>query len=156
MLEEEAHLGLQRWIKDLNFFYRSQPALYELDFEPAGFEWIDCTDYEKSVLSFLRKGRSDEDTLLVVLNFTSVTRHDYRVGLPSAGNWKEMLNSDARDYGGSGQGNRGGLDADPVPIHGRSHSLSLTLPPLGLLIFKKACGDSEGDGVSASGGQGGD
>jgi 1,4-alpha-glucan branching enzyme len=153
LLEQEPHLGLQRWIKDLNRFYRSQPALYELDFEPAGFEWIDCTDYEKSVLSFLRRGKSDDDTLLVVCNFTPVLRRDYRVGLPSGGYWKEMLNSDGKDYGGSGQGNRGGLNADPVPVHGRRHSLSLTLPPLALLVFKKAFGDSESSGVIFSGGQ---
>ncbi len=153
LLEEEPHLGLQRWIKDLNHFYRSQPALYELDFEPAGFEWIDCTDYEKSVLSFLRKGRSQEDMLLVVCNFTPVVRHDYRVGLPSGGYWKEMLNSDATAYGGSGRGNRGGLYADPAPFHGRSHSLSLTLPPLGLLVFKRTDGDREGEGALRSGGR---
>jgi 1,4-alpha-glucan branching enzyme len=141
LLERESHSGLQRWFKDLNYFYRSQPALYELDFEPAGFEWIDCTDYEKSVLSFIRKGQSDGDTLLVVCNFTPVLRRDYRVGLPSGGYWQEMLNSDATVYGGSGQGNHGGLNADPVPIHGRRHSLSLTIPPLGLLVFKKAPAD---------------
>jgi 1,4-alpha-glucan branching enzyme len=156
LLDEEAHVGIQRWIKDLNRFYRGQPALYELDFEPAGFEWIDCTDYEKSVLSFLRKGKSDRDTLLVVCNFTPVLRRDYRIGLPSGGYWKEMLNSDGKDYGGSGQGNCGGLNADPVPFHGRSHSLSLTLPPLGLLVFKKAHADSESNDVISSAGQGDD
>jgi 1,4-alpha-glucan branching enzyme len=140
LLEEPPHRDLQRWIKDLNRFYRSQPALYELDFEPGGFEWIDSADYEKSVLSFLRKAKSDEDTLVVVCNFTPVLRRDYRVGLPSEGCWAEVLNSDRKEYGGSGQRNSSNLIADPVPFHGRDHSLSLILPPLGILVFRKVDG----------------
>jgi 1,4-alpha-glucan branching enzyme len=140
LLEEPPHSGLQRWIRDLNRFYRSQPALYQLDFEPGGFEWIDCTDYEQSVLSFLRKGKSDEDTLLVVCNFTPVLRSDYRVGLPSGGSWAEVLNSDSEDYGGGGQANHGSLKAASVPFHGRDHSLSLMLPPLGMLVLRKVDG----------------
>jgi 1,4-alpha-glucan branching enzyme len=140
LLEEPPHRGLQSWVEDLNRFYRGQPALYELDFEPSGFEWIDSADYEQSVLSFLRKAKSDEDTLVVVCNFTPVLRRDYRVGLPSGGCWAEVLNSDLKEYGGSGQSNPGDLIAEPVPFHGRDHSLSLVLPPLGILVFRKACG----------------
>jgi 1,4-alpha-glucan branching enzyme len=140
LLEEPPHRGLQSWVEDLNRFYRDQPALYELDFEPSGFEWIDSADYEQSVLSFLRKAKSDEDTLVVVCNFTPVLRRDYRVGLPSGGCWAEVLNSDLKEYGGSGQSNPGDLIAEPVPFHGRDHSLSLVLPPLGILVFRKACG----------------
>jgi 1,4-alpha-glucan branching enzyme len=140
LLDEPPHLGLQMWIRDLNRFYRSQPALYELDFEPGGFEWIDSTDYEQSVLSFLRKGKSGDDTLLVVCNFTPVVRHNYRVGLPSGGCWAEVLNSDREEYGGSGQANYGSLNATPVPFHGRDYSLSLTLPPLGMLVLRRVDG----------------
>jgi 1,4-alpha-glucan branching enzyme len=140
LLEDAPHRYIQRWIKDLNRFYRSQPALYELDFEPGGFEWIDSADYEQSVLSFLRKGKSDEDTLVVVCNFTPVLRRDYRVGLPSGGCWAEVLNSDRREYGGSGQSNSGNLVAEPIPFHGRDHSLSLILPPLAMSVFRKVDG----------------
>ena len=100
--------------KDLNRLYRAEPALYELDFDPAGFEWIDCNDSEGSTLSLLRKGKSPADLLLVVLNFTPVPRHNYRVGAPRGGFWKEELNSDAWIYGGSGQGNLGGVEAAPT------------------------------------------
>jgi 1,4-alpha-glucan branching enzyme len=140
LLDNPPHHDLQRWIKDLNRFYRSQPALYQLDFEPDGFEWIDSTDYEQSVLSFLRKAESDEDTLVVVCNFTPVLRRDYRVGLPSEGCWAEVLNSDRMEYGGSGQSNSDNLIAEPVLFHGRDHSLSLILPPLGILVLKNADG----------------
>jgi 1,4-alpha-glucan branching enzyme len=145
LLDDPPHRDLKGWIKDLNRFYRSQPALYELDFEPGGFEWIDSADYEQSVLSFLRKAKSDgdtlvDDTLVAVCNFTPVVRHDYRVGLPSGGCWAEVLNSDRKEYGGSGQGNPGNLIAEPVPFHGRDHSLSLTLPPLAIVAFKRADG----------------
>jgi len=143
LLDEPPHRDLRKWIKDLNRFYRSQTALYELDFEPDGFEWIDCTDYEQSVLSFLRKGKADGDILLVVCNFTPVSRPDYRVGLPSGGCWAEVLNSDREEYGGSGQANSGNLNAAPAPFHGREHSLSLILPPLGMLVLKKVNGGQQ-------------
>jgi 1,4-alpha-glucan branching enzyme len=111
-----------------------------LDFEPGGFEWMDCTDYEQSVLSFLRKGKSDADSLLVICNFTPVMRPDYRVGLSSGGRWTEVLNSDRKEYGGSGQVNPHSLDAEPVPFHGREYSLSLALPSLGVLVLRKTDG----------------
>jgi 1,4-alpha-glucan branching enzyme len=137
LLRYEPHAGVQRWVKDLNRLCRTEPALHELDFTPAGFEWIDFGDRDNSVMSFLRKGRSPADTLLVVCNMTPVPRQDYRVGVPGGGFWKELLNSDAGLYGGSGQGNLGGLEARPVPCHGRDQSVSLNLPPLGILFLKR-------------------
>jgi 1,4-alpha-glucan branching enzyme len=123
-------------VEDLNRLYRSEPALYELDFEPAGFEWIDVNDFEQSVISFIRKGKSTDDVFLVVGNFTPVTRFNYMVGAPRGGFWKEIMNSDAQEYGGSGQGNLGGVEAATIPFHGRPYSLSLTLPPLAVVFFK--------------------
>jgi 1,4-alpha-glucan branching enzyme len=147
LLQSPMHAGLQRWVRDLNTAYRGEPALHQLDCEPAGFEWVDANDSEQSVLSFLRKGRSADESLLVVLNFTPVPRHNYRVGVPRGGLWREVLNSDAPLYGGSGQGNMGGVRAAPLPWHGRSHLLNLTVPPLGMVAFKAA---PPGDGgVSA-------
>jgi 1,4-alpha-glucan branching enzyme len=138
LLQFSPHQGVQRLVRDLNRLHREEPALHELDFEPAGFEWIDIGDWENSVVSFVRHGRSEGEQLLVVANFTPVLRQDYRVGAPAPGFWKEVLNSDAREYGGSGQGNLGGVETAPISAHGRNDSLSLTLPPLGLLILKKA------------------
>jgi 1,4-alpha-glucan branching enzyme len=136
LLELETHKALQRWIRDLNALYRAQPALHELDCDPAGFEWVDANDWEASVLSFLRKGKAREEVLLVVCNFTPVPRHDYHVGVPHAGRWEEILNSDAHAYGGSGQGNYGGVEAEPVPTHGRPYLLNITVPPLGMVFFR--------------------
>jgi 1,4-alpha-glucan branching enzyme len=141
LLKEPAHQGLQRWVRDLNTFYRGEPALHQLDCEQAGFEWIDCNDAEQSVISFLRKGRSPNDQLLVVCNFTPVPRYNYRVGAPQRGRWEEVLNSDAPLYGGSGQGNMGGVNAAPVSWHGRSYLLNLTLPPLGMIVLKNRQGE---------------
>ncbi len=101
-------------MRDLNTLYRGSRAFYELDFDPSGFEWIDCNDTQRSVISFLRRGRDSRDVLLFVCNFTPVPRHNYRVGAPSGGYWKEVLNSDAPLYGGSGQGNIGGVEANPL------------------------------------------
>jgi 1,4-alpha-glucan branching enzyme len=136
LLQYPSHSGLRRWVRDLNTLYRAEPALYEMDCDPAGFEWMDCTDYQRSVVSFLRHGRRPGDTLLIVCNFTPVPRQNYRVGVPQGGYWRETLNSDAPLYGGSGQGNIGGLSATPLPIHGRPFSVNMTLPPLSVLIFK--------------------
>jgi 1,4-alpha-glucan branching enzyme len=140
LLEAPGHSTLQRWVEDLNRLYRSEPALHQLDFDPAGFEWIDCNDSVHSVLSLLRKGRTQADTLLIVGNFTPVPQHNYRVGAPGSGFWKEILNSDAVEYGGSGQGNLGGAESVPIPCHGRPHSLNLTVPPLGAVFFKRDAG----------------
>lgn len=135
LLQYPPHSGLQRWVSDLNRVYRSEPALYQLDFDPAGFEWVDCNDVVHSVVSFLRKGRG-EDVILIVCNFTPVPRFNYRIGVPYPGFWREVLNSDAREYGGSGLGNLGGVEATLIPWHGRPYSLDITLPPLGVLFFK--------------------
>ncbi|MBE0546553.1 MAG: 1,4-alpha-glucan branching protein GlgB [Rubrivivax sp.] len=136
LLESPAHGGLQRWVEDLNRLYRSEPALHELDFDAAGFEWIDARDAEASVLSYLRKAR-DGSCLLVVANFTPLPRDDYLVGVPQAGHWVERLNSDATVYGGSGVGNQGGVHSVPVSAHGRYHALNLRLPPLGVLVLQR-------------------
>jgi 1,4-alpha-glucan branching enzyme len=141
LLESPLHRGVQRLVGDLNRLYRSEPALHELDCDPKGFEWIDANDNEQSVVSLLRyakpkAGETRGEAILAVLNFTPVVRRNYRLGAPHGGFWREVLNSDAKDYGGSGQGNLGGVEAAPIPLHGRSHSLTLTLPPLGAVFLK--------------------
>ncbi|HEX3128547.1 MAG TPA: alpha amylase C-terminal domain-containing protein, partial [Thermoanaerobaculia bacterium] len=136
LLDDPAHAGICRWLEDLNRLYRDEKALHELDTAPEGFEWIDANDALNSVLSFLRKGTEAKDVVLVVLNFTPVPRESYQVGVPRGGTWVEILNSDAAAYQGSGKGNMGGVEASPVPLHGRSHSLALTLPPLGVVFLK--------------------
>jgi 1,4-alpha-glucan branching enzyme len=137
LLEDPAHAGIARWLGDLNRLYREEPALHELDYSPEGFEWIDANDAENSILSFLRKGKDGQEPVLAVFNCTPLPRSNYRVGVPGGGFWREVLNSDATIYGGSGVGNFGGMDATPVPLHGRSHSLTLTLPPLGAVFFQR-------------------
>jgi len=136
LLEFPLHAGLQGWVKELNRTYRTETALYELDFDPAGFEWIDCNDTQQSTLSLIRKSRSTSEIILVVLNFTPTPQYNYQVGAPRGGLWQEILNSDAEEYGGSGHGNFGGIEAVPIEIHGRPYSLKLTLPPLGAVFFK--------------------
>jgi 1,4-alpha-glucan branching enzyme len=136
LLQWGPHQGLQRWVRDLNTLYRGTPALHQLDCDPAGFEWVDCCDWQTGVVSLLRKGRTPGDVVLFVFNCTPVPREGYRVGVPSGGRWDEVLNSDATIYGGSGLGNFGGLDAEPVPCHGREYSLNLTAPPLGVVAFR--------------------
>lgn len=135
LLRDESHDGLQRWIVALNHLYRSEPAMHELDFDPAGFEWVDANDSEQSVVSLIRYSREREPVLMVA-NLTPIPRYNYRVGVPRAGFWKEILNSDATEYWGSGQGNLGGVDATPVAWHGRDHSITITVPPLGVVFFK--------------------
>jgi 1,4-alpha-glucan branching enzyme len=137
LLDDPRHDALRRFVEDLNKLYRDTPALHELDTSPDGFEWIDCCDTEQSVVSLLRRSKSRPDeVIVVVLNFTPITRHNYAVGVPSGGRWTEVLNSDATLYGGSGQGNMGGVDAAPIRLHGRKWSVSLTLPPLGALFLR--------------------
>ncbi|MBE3036053.1 MAG: 1,4-alpha-glucan branching protein GlgB [Candidatus Atribacteria bacterium] len=137
LLDSPPHQGIFNWIKDLNYFYKNEKALFQFDFEAQGFEWIDANDSEHSVLIFLRKGEKKDDQVLIVCNFVPVPWHHYRVGVPSKGIWEEKLNSDALIYGGSGQGNLGSVETTPTPIHGKDYSLSLTLPPLGILFLKK-------------------
>jgi 1,4-alpha-glucan branching enzyme len=136
LLGQPAHSGLRRWVRDLNTTYRAIPALHELDCHPDGFSWIDCNDVGQSVLCLLRKARSTDDPVVVVCNFTPVPRHNYRVGVPRAGAWQEILNSDAAMYGGSGQGNIGEVRTSPVSWHGQPQSLNLTLPPLAMIAFR--------------------
>ncbi len=140
LLDEPSHSGVQRWVQDLNRLYRSEPALHELDCDPQGFEWVDCNDVEQSTLSLLRQGMSSDAVILVLCNFTPVPRFDYRVGVPRGGFWQERLNSDAGEYGGSGVGNLGGVEAQPTPFHGRPYSLSLTLPPLAIVFLQSPGG----------------
>ncbi len=136
LLESAAHTGVQKWVRHLNQLYRSEPALYEMDCESGGFEWIDCGDAESSVVSLIRKPKSLSSIVLAVCNFTPVPRYNYRVGAPRGGLWQEIANGDAGEYGGSNMGNLGGVEASPVPLHGRPYSMTLTLPPLSVLLFK--------------------
>jgi 1,4-alpha-glucan branching enzyme len=137
LLEWDSHRGVADLLTDLNRLHREQPALHELDTDPGGFAWIDGGDFEASVLSFERRGRTPGESIAVVLNYTPVPRTNYRVGVDGPGYWRELLNSDAPRYWGSGRGNLGGVEAVPVPAHGRSHSLNLTLPPLGALFLRR-------------------
>jgi 1,4-alpha-glucan branching enzyme len=136
LLDHESHRGIQSFVRDLNHLYRSEPALHELDCEPAGFEWVDCNDAEASLVSFLRRGVTTDDVVLAVCNFTPVPRTNYRLGVPRGGFWRELLNSDAREYWGQGMGNLGGVEAVPFPSHGRDYSVVLTLPPLAIVFLK--------------------
>lgn len=137
LLDHPPHAGIQAWVADLNRLYWHEPAAHELDFEPAGFRWIVGSDRTNSVLAYMRRGRRPEDRLVVVANFTPVIRHDYRIGVPEPGFWREILNSDAASYGGSAAGNLGGIESAPVECHGHAHSINLVLPPLGLLVLKR-------------------
>ncbi len=131
-----AHAGIQRLVRDLNRLYRNEPALYQLDFRAEGFDWVAMDDADASVIAFLRKSKKSGDTLLVVCNLTPVPRQGYTLGVPYAGHWQEVLNTDAADYGGSGAGNFGGVMATATPTHGRPHAVTLLLPPLSTLIFR--------------------
>ncbi|MBM4124116.1 MAG: 1,4-alpha-glucan branching protein GlgB [Nitrospira sp.] len=137
LLQYEPHQGLQRYIRDLNDLYRTEPALWQVDFECQGFQWVDFNDAGQSVIAFLRRARESADCVLCIGNFTPVPRHGYRVGVPEPGWYQELLNSDAAHYGGSNQGNGGGIQADQTPCHGLPYSLSITLPPLGFLFLKR-------------------
>ena len=130
------HLGLQRFVRDLNHLYRAEPALWRADYDPAGFSWLDCSDHENSVLSFIRQDASGGEPLVVILNLTPVPRQRYRIGLPRAGTWREMLNSDSASYGGSNMGNYGAVLAKPHKCHRQPWSAEFNLPPLSILVFK--------------------
>ncbi|MEM3564091.1 MAG: 1,4-alpha-glucan branching protein GlgB [Candidatus Jordarchaeaceae archaeon] len=136
LLQYPPHKGLQQWVKDLNSFYVREPVLYEVDFEKEGFEWINLADWEQSVISFIRKGRTTKDILLVICNFTPVPRYNYRVGVPVDGTWKLVLNSDDKKYGGSGLVKITKAKAKKIPWNYRPYSISVTLPPLGVLFLK--------------------
>jgi len=132
----DSHAGVMRWLRELNHFYRSEPAMHELDFDAAGFAWVDANDSENSVISFMRFGKDPEDMVLAVFNLTPIPRHSYRIGVPKRGYWREVLNSDAPEYWGGGQGNLGGAETTIVPWHGRPYSINITVPPLGVVFFK--------------------
>jgi len=138
LLQYDSHQGLQRCVRDLNRLYHTELALYEVDFDWTGFQWIDFSDAEQSVIAFVRRAKDPSDFVLCVGNFTPVPRHGYRIGVPAPGRYLELLNTDAAAYGGSGQGNGGEVQADPTPSHGQPFSVSLTLPPLAVLFLKPA------------------
>jgi len=139
LLEFAPHAGLQRFVADLNRLHRELPALHELDFDPHGFQWIDCSDADQSVVVLARTGRSPRAApVIAVCNFTPLPRYNYRVGTPAAGLWRERLNSDAAVYGGSGLGNLGSVRTVPMRYHEREHSMLLTVPPLAALFFEHA------------------
>ncbi|MFW6369545.1 MAG: 1,4-alpha-glucan branching protein GlgB, partial [Myxococcota bacterium] len=135
LLAHEPHQGVFNLLCDLNRIYRSVPAMHVRDSDPAGFEWIDGGDADGSTLVFMRRGHEERDVVLCILNFTPVPRHNHRVGVPFGGRWKELFNSDAATYGGSGHGNMGGVDAAPIAYHGRPWSLNLMAPPLGAVFL---------------------
>jgi len=136
VLQYPVHSGMLSWVEQLNRLYASEPALHELDTDPQGFEWIDCNDSVASTISLVRKAKSSKQQIVVVCNFTPVPRIGYRLGVPAGGFWRELLNSDAKEYGGSGMGNFGGVLAEKQEVHGRSYSLNLTLPPLAAVFLK--------------------
>jgi 1,4-alpha-glucan branching enzyme len=131
------HKGIQTWVKDLNHFYRNEPVLFQKDFTWEGFSWIDFSDTDSGVVSFIRRGATTPNVILVVCNLTPVTRYAYRVGVPAEGYWKEVLNSDAFKYGGGNQGNCGGVNADWITMHNQPYSLNLTLPALSVIFLKR-------------------
>lgn len=136
VLQYPCHAGVQNWVRDLNHLYRREPALHQMDTNPAGFSWVDANDADQSTLSWLRYDQQGKEVILAVFNFTPVPRLNYRVGVPYTGFWKELINSDAQYYGGSGHGNFGGVEAAPFEWHGRPATLVITLPPLGMVFFK--------------------
>jgi 1,4-alpha-glucan branching enzyme len=146
LLGDRAHAGLRHWVGDLNRIYREERALHARDCDPRGFEWVEVNDAANSVLAFLRT--DGEDAILCVFNWTPAPRSNYRLGVPRSGTWREMVNSDARDYGGSGWGSMGIVESAPAPYHGRTHSVVLTLPALGAIFLKQIEGGVDDDGSS--------
>jgi 1,4-alpha-glucan branching enzyme len=146
--DDPRHGGIMRWVRDLNAMHRAEPALHALDAEPRGFEWIDASDAEGGTLSFLRRGPSETDVVVVTLNLTPMPHDRFRIGLPDGGVWHEALNSDAEVYGGSGMGNLGRVEAEPSPWHGRPYSARIVLPPLSCLFFRP--GTDQRGGVRVS------
>ncbi len=136
LLDLPLHAGIRQLVKDLNRLYQTSPALYEIDFDAGGFEWIDCSDNQQCVISFLRRGKNPAELVVVVCNMTPIVRHNYRIGVPAAGQYRERINSDASAYGGSGVGNLGAVNSEQIGAHGREHSLNLNLPPLAALILQ--------------------
>ncbi len=136
LLQYPFHAGVKDFVRDLNRAYREKPALYARDCESEGFRWVVADDKEQSVYAFLRFGGAGDRPIAVICNFTPVVRYGYRIGLPHAGRWREVLNSDAAIYGGSGLGNLGAVEAAALPAHGLPASADLILPPLSTLFFE--------------------
>jgi 1,4-alpha-glucan branching enzyme len=136
LLDQPLHRGIRQFMNDLNGTYASEPALYECDFESAGFQWIDCNDSDNSVVSLIRRAADPENFVAAIFNFTPLPRYGYVLGVPRAGTYRELLNSDASAYGGGNIGNSGSVSTEPVPSHGYEQSVRLTLPPLGFLLLK--------------------
>jgi len=137
LLEFEPHRKLQTLMRELNRLYRDSPALYQVDFHYTGFEWVDFRDVEHSVIAFLRRAEDPHDFLLICCNFTPVPHVGYEFGVPEEGFYEEVLNTDSAVYGGSNMGNGGAVSSEPVPKHNRQHSITVTLPPLAVVVFRK-------------------
>jgi 1,4-alpha-glucan branching enzyme len=133
LLEEGDKSGVQSLVRDLNRAYRDEPALWEVDFDPVGFYWIEPNDSDSNVVVFARASKDQERVLITAMNLAPVVRGPYRIGLPRAGRWKELINTDAEQYGGSGVGNMGRVEAEPIPWHGQPFSAEVTLAPLAAL-----------------------
>jgi 1,4-alpha-glucan branching enzyme len=138
LLSAPLHGGIQRFVRDLNATYAAERALHEVDFDGAGFQWIDCNDSDNSVVSLIRRAADPSLFVIAVMNFTPVPRAGYRIGVPTPGTYRELMNSDAAIYGGGNVGNGGAVAADPIKAHGFDQSVSLQLPPLGFLLLKPA------------------
>jgi 1,4-alpha-glucan branching enzyme len=137
LLEFDPHRKLQALVRELNRLYRAHPALYEVDFSYRGFEWVDFHDWESSIIAFLRRAEDPKDWVLICCNFTPVPRRNYEFGVPEEGFYEEILNTDSELFGGANLGNGGMVSSRPAPRHNRPHSISITLPPLAVLAFRK-------------------
>jgi len=137
LLNFDYHRNLQTLVRELNLFYRAEPALYQVDYHWSGFEWVDLHDVDQSVIAFLRRAQDPDDFLLFCCNFTPAPRFLYRFGVPAPGVYEEVLNTDSIEFGGSHLGNPAGVPAQPIPAHGRDHSIEVTLPPLAVVAFRK-------------------
>ena len=136
LVEAKEHKGIQRLVSDLNHLIQKEPALYENDCDPAGFDWIDGSDIQHSVIAFMRFDAKKKETLIVCCNFTPATLHNYRLGAPYAGTYKEIFNSNSQYYGGTNTGNKGAVTSENIPYHGKPYSVNLLLPPLSTIILK--------------------
>jgi 1,4-alpha-glucan branching enzyme len=136
LLDYAPHRGLQQYIADLNRLYQSEPALHQVDFDWQGFQWIDLHDSDNSTLTYIRYAQDKTDCVVCACNFTPIPREQYRMGVPTGGLYRELLNSDSEIYGGSNIGNGGSVQADPIPWHNQPFSLLVTLPPLSVVLFK--------------------
>jgi 1,4-alpha-glucan branching enzyme len=137
LLDEPVHAGIKRFVQALNWYHRSEPALHQCDFSPSGFRWLTANDNENSVIAFARFAADPTDFVVMIFNFTPVPREEYRVGVPSAGFYGELLNSDSRIFGGGDVGNAGGINSEPSAAHGFDHSIRVVVPPLGCLLLKR-------------------